>query len=445
MSTQTSNQIASGRFFPDTKTERTFQVVKFLPGKATVKEFIEADLDDYNRFVPWADNETAYPHLYKINTVGEISLPPDIKFVKNMLLDASELIGSDGTVNTIDSIQDDDRRVDNGNPNRSSVRNNQSYRIGGTQEKKRFQELRLSIENNGFKKIHPAISVILIKGIYYIITGVGRREILVDFNNFKNLIVSVYEPTGGDRCRPRHAKDALSQCGLLFNTQHDPASPPSKDEVYSEVSRAINSKFIDPTYDEIKTRVETICGNGVFSKSVRDQLIIEIFNQLDPNSDVQGWKGSADYNPWLAKNKIVDTDRIKYVCASADNASKSVFKIISEAGQNPQMNIRVILHTGRLTGIDVKEIFFDRLGNFFLTYNNFVQCIGQVYSGQPYTTPKARNIKFWGVLPAIANMTDDCVTLDKLIYFDPCNPEDLSLLTQERPKNFKGEYLKKVS
>ena len=94
---------------------------------------------------------------------------------------------------------------------------------------------------------------------------------------------------------------------------------------------------------------------------------------------------------------------------------------------------------------DRKKTFLDRLANFFLTYNDFVHCIGQVYSERPNFTPEARNIKFWGVLPAIANMTDDCVTLDKLIYFDPYDPEDLSLLTQERPKNFKRDNLKKVS
>ena len=134
-----------------------------------------------------------------------------------------------------------------------------------------------------------------------------------------------------------------------------------------------------------------------------------------------------------------------YICVSADISAKTVFKIISEAGQNPQKKVRVILHTGRLTGTDVKKTFVDRLDNFFLTYNNFVQCIGQVYSERSNFIPKARNIKFWGVLPAIANMTDDCVTLDKLIYFDPYNPEDLSLLTQERPKSIRREYLKKVS
>ena len=434
--------------FPDPNVRRTKQVVKFLPGKSTVKRFLKSDLENYNDLVPTEDSETAFPNLYKSYTEGEESLPPDIKFVKNILLDADNLIGSDGTVNTYYDIQDDkETAVDNGNPNRSSVRNNQSYRHGGTQLKQRFQNLRLSIENNGFKKIHPAISVLLVKEkgeeTYYIITGMGRREILVDLNNFENLIVSVYEPAGGHDTL-RFAKNAISQCGVIFNTHHDPASAPSKDDVYSEVSRAIDAKYIDPTYDDIKARVESLCGN-VFSKSVRDQLAIEITHELDPDTEVQGWKSPRDYIPWLAKNKLVDTDNIKYVCVSADNASKSVFKVISEGGSNPQKEVRIILHTGRLTGTDVKKTFLDRLANFFLTYNDFVHCIGQVYSERPNFTPEARNIKFWGVLPAIANMTDDCVTLDKLIYFDPYDPEDLSLLTQERPKNFKRDNLKKVS
>ena len=188
--------------FPDPNVRRTKQVVKFLPGKSTVKRFLKSDLENYNDLVPTEDSETAFPNLYKSYTEGEESLPPDIKFVKNILLDADKLIGSDGTVNTYYDIQDDkETAVDNGNPNRSSVRNNQSYRHGGTQLKQRFQNLRLSIENNGFKKIHPAISVLLVKEkgeeTYYIITGMGRREILVDLNNFENLIVSVYEPAGG--------------------------------------------------------------------------------------------------------------------------------------------------------------------------------------------------------------------------------------------------------
>ena len=226
-------------------------------------KFTEQDLVTYLQLVPDGRNgmATAFPELY-----GE-DLPPALSYFGPELIDIAEL-------------------------QKTPYGYVQKNRAGGKNRK--FDKIRRGIGRNGFKLKYPAIAVFRApNGDLHIITGYTRREILELQHGFTNIIASVYE--GVEGYTKEQIADAVSRCGIRFNTIHDEADPTATGDVKREVEHAIGRGWIDKDapVDEflqaIYDRIDDVCGNGVFATTTRSGLANEIFNLYNPDETVKGY------------------------------------------------------------------------------------------------------------------------------------------------------------
>lgn len=301
----------------------------------------------------------------------------------------------------------------------------QKSRAGAKNPK--YKEIRRNIRRNGFKLIYPAISLLMVNGRYYIITGNTRLEILKDLG-MENVICAIYEPNSSN---PKEVGDAVSQAGLLFNTIHDEASTTQTDDVKREVEHAIEQEWIEPTLADITDRVETVCGNGVFGETTRLQLIYEILNNHNPDRQVFSWTNKSFTNNWLKTSKLVNGNGIKYLLWTTENKPKVFIRALEEAAKFSG-EVRVLLHTGTLSGYDLEQCYNDRVQDFLdfwtATLSNIQSCYGVKIA------PSQSNIKLYGVLPSLSDIHD----MDKLVFID----DDGSLFQKISDEN--GETTKHV-
>ena len=359
--------------------------------------FDDTDLSTYKRLVV----REAYPELY-----GE-DLPKAIKCIDDEC---------DFIVN-IDDLQ------------KSKFGHHQQSRRSG--KNKKFDQIKRSIWNNGFKLKYPAIAVFRDgTGRLWIITGYTRREIL-ELYGFTKVIVTVYEASEG--YPDDDVKNALSSSGLVFNTIHDEAAPTGIEDIHGEVEHAIDQGWIKKTIEDITKRVDLNCGRGVLSDSKRAFLVNSIFNQYNPEQQIISWKNPSDRDIFFNKKKIKLVDQnlipenplskllskndlkgIRTVCYTTRTADKTLSRILKTAANYPDEKIRVILHTGTLEGIcasDLEECYKNRVKGFIDFYREQINYYSKVYFGGKEAKS---NVELYAVLPALATIHD----LDELVFFD---------------------------
>ena len=346
-------------------------------------KFTEKDLDTYLELVPDGQNGmTAYPELY-----GE-DLPPQLAYVGPYLINIDEL-------------------------QKTPYGYVQKYRAGSKNRK--FNKIKRGIGRNGFKLKFPAIAVFRApNGDLHIITGYTRREILEVQHGFSNIIASVYE--GAKGYSDDEVADAVSRCGIRFNTIHDESDPTSPDDVKREVSIAIGRGWIDkdlPAEDflaQIYTRIDSVCGNGVFNPTTRSGLAHEIFNNYNPDETVKGYTGVTDTRVFMDKANLISNDKIKYICLSSQNPNKTFMSILDYAISFPKHEIRVVFHNGTLEGYDLPKCFTARTETFISWFTGKLGAIGNIYFEG--ASPVFNRVKLYGVAPALSSMHD----LDKVVF-----------------------------
>ena len=354
-------------------------------------KFTEQDLVTYLQLVPdgmehptlnLLSTATAFPELY-----GE-DLPSAITYVGPELIDMDEL-------------------------EKTPYGYVQKYRAGSKNRK--FDKIRRGIGRNGFKLKYPSIAVFRgFDGRLHIITGYTRREILELHHGFSNIIASVYVPSKG--ASKAAVADAVSRCGIRFNTIHDDADPTAPDDVKREVEHAIDQGWIDrdAPADEflaaIYERIDDVCGNGVFTTTTRSGLAHEIFNNYNPDETVKGYTGVTDTKIFMKKAKLISTDKIKYVCLSSQNPNKTFMSVLATANQHPHHEIRLVFHNGTLEGYDLPKCWTERTELFREWFVGMLTQIGQVYFDG--ASPNFDRVKLYGVLPGLSSMHD----LDKLVF-----------------------------
>ena len=354
-----------------------------------VKTFTEEDKKTYESCVP----KEAWPSLY-----GE-DLDNRLLYKGTSLIDIADI--SSG-----------------------SWKSTQGARVGGKNTK--YPAIRRNITRNGFKLIYPAIALLYVDGEFYVITGNTRLEIL-DFLGMENVIVSIYEPN--PKYSNKEVMDAYSQAGIKFNTIHDEASTTSQEDVKRETEHAITEGWIKPTLSEITTRVETMCGQGVFTPTRRHELIYEILNNHDPAREVKSWGNPSARALQMKKMKLMNGNGIKYLLWTTENKPKVFIRALEEASKF-NGEIRVILHTGTLSGYDLEKTYNDRISSFLDFWTATESKIERCYNVS--LDRSKSNIRLYGVFPSLSDIHD----LDKLVFID----SDGSLFQ----KGWKGEFEKKV-
>jgi hypothetical protein len=376
----------------------------------TIKEFTQDHLETYKRLNP----EEAYPWLF-----GK-DLPESLYVISIELVDFE-------AVNWVDF---------------GTGIHTQGVRSGGKNLKEK--EIARDIANFGFKLTQPAICV-LQKPTNEIIplNGRTRRSIISKvYSHVKNFIGIVYgvkpEYINPDGSLTSQAESDISIFGCAANAYTDPAGELSKEDVVREVKIAMANNWIGPSLEEIRSRVDKLCGKGVFTDRTRCDLSYRIFNQYgssngqkilpwdSPNIKIWRRRNSLNDVNWDIPKKIGDHsyDGIVYSVVSSETLEKSLGVIARTAKDNPTKIIRVIIHTGILKGYDPEDNYLTKIDRFRKSWqNHFDDITFAFYNGKPALFDR---VELYGALPAIESMHD----LTKIVKFVTPDDDNLEGLLQ---------------
>ena len=299
----------------------------------------------------------------------------------------------------------------------------QKYRAGGRTRNAKLLDIKQNIERNGYKLKYPAMAWFQWSPTdYEVITGNSRGEVTSGTPfNMPNGIIAVFKAKEG--YTKAQVQDAVEMCGIRFNSIHDPAEPLSKADVYRNVVDAIQ-RYIDTdgeagvpnTMDAITERVDWVCGEGVFQPHTRQTLILQIYNNFNAHDIVVPWstrkEATFQIAQFMTDTKLVDTDTVKYIPISHDRETFGFYKAVQTAAQYPNAEIRMVVHTGTLSGFDFDKVFQNRLATFVTRFNGMIMNACIAFFGK--TAPEFNRIKIYAALPALGRSHD----LTKPFFFN---------------------------
>jgi hypothetical protein len=107
----------------------------------------------------------------------------------------------------------------------------------------------------------------------------------------------------------------------------------------------------------------------------------------------------------------LNTDKIIYFPISFSTVSKGIINSAKMAYDNPNHEIRVVVHTGVLTASDLEQCYKDRVITFKETWENSLAKLGFAFFDS--IAPTKGRIKLYGAIPAVSTLH----SLDKMIRF----------------------------
>ena len=350
------------------------------------KRFTQAHLEKSFNLI----NQDAYPEIFGDEIIAGLVLSGDgsIRLIDNTLIDW----------------------FGNG-PNNMT----QTVRVGGKNPK--YKEIKNDMSTYGYKLRNIPIMVLDNgDGTYTPINGRTRNEILTSYG-FVNCICIVYEAASGRT--PLEIKDAISKMGLKANAENDPAGDLMLQDVYNEGLNAIDEGFIKLSgntaadYLLVLERINEICGKGIFTIDKRTATATRIVNAFATTGRVYSWSVKGAAEEWMkSKGKkfkniepVFDVTGklikrgIVYIIVSSATLEKSMVKSVKTACDNRDSDVRVIIHTGTLTGYIPSETYVKKIYNFRkewasgLNDFSFAFFRNTSYSSSPIT--------LYGALPAV--------------------------------------------
>ena len=314
----------------------------------------------------------------------------------------------------------------------------QTVRVGGKNPK--FKQIKADMSTYGYKLRNIPIMVLDNgDGTYTPINGRTRNEILTSFG-FVNCICIVYE-AAPDRT-PLEIKDAISKMGLKANAENDPAGDLMLEDVYNEGLHAIDEGFIKLSgntaadYQLVLERVNEICGKGIFTVDKRTAVATRIVNAFATTGRVYSWSVKGAAEEWMKtkghkfKNiepvydvtgKLIKRG-IVYIVVSSATLEKSMVKAVTTSCDNRDSDVRVIIHTGTLTGYIPSETYVKKIYNFrkewasLLNDFSFAFFRNMSYSASPIT--------LYGALPAV-ELLGEMKYLKRFITYTVTSLDDL--------------------
>lgn len=320
--------------------------------------------------------------------------------------------------------------VDVDDVNWGATMTTQTARVGGKNPK--IKNIARDIASFGFKLINPAICLFRKKdGELVPLNGRTRYEILVRNHNFTNIIAIIYEAADG--YSDDEVENACSAFGLLANSYSDPSGDLQIEDVYREVCLAIDKGWCALTnipgkeaddIAAIRERVDLVCGKGCFTPTKREQLVYRILNTNNPNYVVKSWSTPGLAKIWMIENNYVNVGPfngrrgIKYIPLSAETGEKSLIAAANYAYDNPDYEIRVVIHTGTLTGFDLEQNYYDKVKRFRDFWDLTLEKVSYAFfNGKK---PTKNNVTLYGALPALSSIHN----LNKMVKFVPANLEN---------------------
>ena len=314
--------------------------------------------------------------------------------------------------------------------NYQEILTGQTVRVGGKNPK--FKQISQDILNFGFKLTNPAICLFRKPdGSLILINGRTRFEILVHQLKFTNVICIIFE--GRDGFTEDQIENDCSQFGLLSNSYSDPAGDLQIEDVYREVQLAIKNGWIEDTIQDITERVNRVCGKGCFAPSKKDELVYRILNTHNPNFIVRSWTGKGSAQQWMKENgyknikpqyqnddkgkKVCVKRGIMYLVVSSSMGSKTIIEAASTARENPDYDIRIVIHTGTLTGFDLEKCWEDRVIGFRDFYDSSLDEVSfGFFNDTKYTKSP---ISLFGAVPSVGTYFVEDPKCEKLVRFVP--------------------------
>lgn len=312
----------------------------------------------------------------------------------------------------------------------------QEDRSGG--QNLRSNEIKQSITQNGWKMKYIFPAVFFRAAVSpHIITGNTRIKIAKDLG-MKNMIVARY----GTKGNPSAAvlQEALIESGQSFNTHHDPNSPPSQFDVKRGLTKLIRlyessngEAGVDVNdSDAMRATVDRMCGKGVFSDKVRTRIVQEIQNQYTDVDIVIPWGESKDskfrISVYMKDYNMINNNKVIYVPVASNSSAKAMRRANKLAFENPNKEIRLVIHTSVLEGFDYEEVYNNRLRKFVAEFELYRV---QDSRGNPEWLECHRNqIKVYAALPALSS----CHNLNEPVLF---NMRDMVAFQKEN--NTEGE------
>ena len=287
----------------------------------------------------------------------------------------------------------------------------QKHRAGGRTRKAKYKAIKQNIERNGWKLKYPPIAVFIWDdGTVEIITGNTRTEILRSSPfDTENAIVAVYR-AASSKYSVEQIRDSLDVAGSSFNSIHDPAEPVQPQDVKRSVMRAVHryktsngTAGIPATLEAIEQRIDFHCGEGVFQPTTRKQLCFEIYSIQNPDSVIISWSNGKDkdfnIHDFMKRAKLVDTDKIKWLVTATESHTKAFAKAQRLAVQNPNCEIRIIMHTATLGGNCLLTTYQNRCSTFVDRFYSIQRdvCV-HLFKKE---VPDYNRVKIWGALPAL--------------------------------------------
>lgn len=288
---------------------------------------------------------------------------------------------------------------------------NQKSRAGSLNPKK--TEIAQSIRRNGWKIKYHAIATLQHFTDPKTITGNTRTQILVE-EGLKTVVVAEF------RGKPGYSNDAVEEafiyCSQIFNTDVDPSSPASMEDIQRAVTDLCvmfgrtEGKFgVNPhDLDDIREAVNRCCGKGQFQDKTRSTMAYSVYNEYNPNDIVVSWqKGTgAKYRlqDYALSYNFRDTDTVKYHLAASSSPLKAYAAAVELWNEFQDAEVRIVIHTGTLTGYDLEQTYIDRCSEFIDWFWSMAQKICNANDGN-FAEFKKR-VKIYAVMPALSRVHD---------------------------------------
>ena len=211
-------------------------------------------------------------------------------------------------------------------------------------------------------------------------------------------------------------------------------------DVYKEGKDAIELGYMKLTGDTdnqvktIRSRVDEVCGNGVLTDLKRSMVTYRILNRFIKYGKVISFTMPGSAKEWVKNSKFKDIEPtydafgtltkrgLKYTAVATSTLHKSFMKAVILAHENPDCDIRVLVHTGTLTGFDAEQTYAHKLWKFrkewiqMLTELSFAFFNKANYSSTP--------ILLYGALPSVQDM-GDLKSLKKFVSYSEASFEDI--------------------
>jgi hypothetical protein len=341
----------------------------------TRKTFTESDLE-----VSKEHNLKSYSELYDTKFLQ--TMFPSMEFIDFTLIDISSITraGSGGSGNTQEA--------------RAS---------GGNDE---YKSISANITTKGWDLFNTMVSIRKTSNGLYELDARTRVTIL-QFFGVKNVPIALYT------CNDEDA----SAFAIWSNTHgFKPRGYAKLADVMVEVKRAIDNGWIQLTGDQqkdyfiIKARVDLI-SSELFTETKRAELAQIILNQSAPVIFCNGYANSGQVKAWMLENKYINTNQIIYLPVSANFVAKAIISASISAYENPDKEIRVVVHTGVLTGGNLEESYKSRVVKFKEGWQLALMKIGTSFFNN--SIPSIKKIILYGALPAVSTLHP----LDRLVRF----------------------------